>query len=156
VADTIQAVAAPVLEALPDPSRLEPAQAEAMLATAVERMAGFIVGHPEAGELVGFILRELDRPTAALDIVYSGVFEPVHRRFCEVWAAATGAEAESDETRIRVFTLIGQVVYFRIAREAVKRRMGWSEIGAKETAKVVAVARGNLAAILAAGREGGR
>ena len=50
-----------------------------------------------------------------------------------------------------MFTLIGQVIYFRIGREAVMRRMGWHDIGAAEAAKVVsAVTTDNLSAILAA------
>ena len=151
IVDTMQELARPVLTALPDAGSLQPDQAEALLRLALERMAGFVIGQPEAGAIVSFILRELDRPTAALDTVYTGVFEPVHRRFCEVWAAATGEDAESDATKIRVFTLIGQVVYFRIGREAVRRRMGWHEVGPDETASIIEVARANLAAILAAG-----
>ena len=148
----MQELARPVLTALPDAGSLQPDQAEALLRLALERMAGFVIGQPEAGAIVSFILRELDRPTAALDTVYTGVFEPVHRRFCEVWAAATGEDAESDATKIRVFTLIGQVVYFRIGREAVRRRMGWDRVGEAETAQVVEAAQANLAAILAASR----
>ena len=152
IVDTMQELARPVLTALPDAGSLQPDQAEALLRLALERMAGFVIGQPEAGAIVSFILRELDRPTAALDTVYTGVFEPVHRRFCEVWAAATGEDAESDATKIRVFTLIGQVVYFRIGREAVRRRMGWDRVGEAETAQVVEAAQANLAAILAASR----
>ena len=152
IVDTMQELARPVLTALPDAGSLQPDQAEALLRLALERMAGFVIGQPEAGAIVSFILRELDRPTAALDTVYTGVFEPVHRRFCEVWAAATGEDAESDATKIRVFTLIGQVVYFRIGREAVRRRMGWERVGEAETAQVVEAAQANLAAILAASR----
>ena len=152
IVETMQELARPVLTALPDAGSLQPDQAEALLRLALERMAGFVIGQPEAGAIVSFILRELDRPTAALDTVYTGVFEPVHRRFCEVWAAATGEDAESDATKIRVFTLIGQVVYFRIGREAVRRRMGWDRVGEAETAQVVEAAQANLAAILAASR----
>ena len=152
IVDTIQELARPVLTAMPEAGGLQPDQAEALLRLALERMAGFVIGQPEAGAIVSFILRELDRPTAALDTVYTGVFEPVHRRFCEVWAAATGEDAESDATKIRVFTLIGQVVYFRIGREAVRRRMGWDRVGEAETAQVVEAAQANLAAILAASR----
>ena len=152
IVDTMQELARPVLTALPDAGSLQPDQAEALLRLALERMAGFVIGQPEAGAIVSFILRELDRPTAALDTVYTGVFEPVHRRFCEVWAAATGEDAESDATKIRVFTLIGQVVYFRIGREAVRRRMGWERVGEAETAQVVEAAQANLAAILTASR----
>ncbi len=119
----------------------------------VERMVGFIVAAPEAGEIVQFVLRELSHPTAALDIIYAGVFEPTHRRLCQIWAEATGEDAESDRTKLTIFTMIGQVVYFRIGRAAVLRRMGWKNIGPKEAAAVVAIAKDNLAAVLA-GRKG--
>ncbi|TIW85415.1 MAG: DUF1956 domain-containing protein, partial [Mesorhizobium sp.] len=69
---------------------------------------------------------------------------------CQLWEQATGEPAESEATRLTVFTLIGQVIYFRIGREAVMRRMGWHGIGAAEVDKVVAVTSGNLKAILAA------
>ena len=85
----------------------------------LERMFGFFVASPEAGEIVPFVLREMSAPTAAFERIYAGVFEPLHRRFCGVWEIATGDPAESEETKISVFTLIGQVVYFRLAREAV-------------------------------------
>jgi hypothetical protein len=117
---------------------------------ALERMVGFIVARPEAGEIVQFVLRELAHPTSALDTIYDGVFAPTHKRLCQVWADATGEDADSERTKITVFTMIGQVVYFRIGREAVMRRMGWSEIGPKEAAAVIAVTRDNLAAVLAA------
>jgi hypothetical protein len=112
-------------------------------------MGGFILAQPQAGEIVQFVLRELSHPTAALDRIYNGVFEPTHRRLCQLWEQATGEPAESERTRLTVFTLIGQVIYFRIGREAVMRRMGWHDIGAAEAAKVVSAVSDNLSAILA-------
>lgn len=125
-------------------------EARQMLGLAVERMAQFIVAQPESGEIVQFLLRELAHPTAALDRIYSGVFEPTHKRLCAIWEVATGEPAESESTRLLIFTLLGQVIYFRIGREAVKRRMGWSAMGAEEAGAVAAVVRQNLMAILAA------
>jgi len=136
-----------------------PEAARAQLFAALGAMVGFIVASPQAGEIVQFVLRELSHPTAALDRIYAGVFEPTHRRLCQVWERATGEPAESEATKLTVFTLIGQVIYFRIGREAVLRRMGWREIGKGEAAKVVAVATGNLKAMLAARdaiRKGGK
>jgi len=110
------------------------------------------VASPQAGEIVQFVLRELSHPTAALDRIYAGVFEPTHRRLCQVWEQATGEPAESEATKLTVFTMIGQVIYFRIGREAVMRRMGWREIGNAEAAKVAAATTDNLRAMLAARR----
>ncbi|HWK69131.1 MAG TPA: CerR family C-terminal domain-containing protein [Rhizobiaceae bacterium] len=148
IVETIQAVAAQAL-AVEDVPASETAAAD-RLETAIRRMVGFVIARPEAGAIVQFVLRELAHPTAALDTIYDGVFEPTHRRLCELWAEATGEDAESDRTKITVFTMIGQVIYFRIGREAVMRRMGWSEIGPKEANAVASVAVDNLAAVLAA------
>ena len=120
------------------------------LNSVLEAMVGFIVARPEAGELVQFVLRELSQPSEALDIIYEGVFEPVHNRLCRIWAEATGEDAEGERTKITVFTMIGQVIYFRIAGPAVMRRMGWEGIGPVEAAAVISVVQGNLEAIIAA------
>jgi TetR/AcrR family transcriptional regulator, regulator of cefoperazone and chloramphenicol sensitivity len=149
VVDTIRSVANQAFTVESAGPR-DAAAAKAALDTVLERMVVFIVARPEAGEIVQFVLRELAHPTSALDTIYDGVFAPTHKRLCQVWADATGEDADSERTKITVFTMIGQVVYFRIGREAVMRRMGWTDIGPKEAAAVIAVAKDNLAAVLAA------
>jgi AcrR family transcriptional regulator len=149
IVETIQTVAGQALGNAQAPAPGGPEAAQVLLFAALERMVGFVVASPQAGEIVQFVLRELSHPTAALDRIYDGVFEPTHRRLCQLWEQATGEPAESEATRLTVFTLIGQVIYFRIGREAVMRRMGWHDIGAAEAAKVVAATSGNLKAILA-------
>lgn len=150
IVETIQGIAGQALGAPQPAAPSSPEAARAQLLAALARMVGFVVASPQAGEIVQFVLRELSHPTAALDRIYAGVFEPTHRRLCQIWEQATGEPAESEATRLTVFTIIGQVIYFRIGREAVMRRMGWREIGDKEAAKVVAVATDNLRAMLAA------
>ncbi|RUW27856.1 DUF1956 domain-containing protein [Mesorhizobium sp. M4B.F.Ca.ET.215.01.1.1] len=150
IVDTIQTIAGQAVGSQAIGSQAGPEAARAQLFAALERMVAFIVASPQAGEIVQFVLRELSHPTAALDRIYAGVFEPTHRRLCMIWEQATGEPAESERTRLTVFTLIGQVIYFRIGREAVMRRMGWREIGEAEAAKVVAITSDNLGAILAA------
>ena len=149
IVDTIGAIAGQALDAAPAAG---PEAATAGLETALERLVGFLIAQPQAGEIVQFILRELAHPTAALDIIYDGVFEPTHKRLCVIWGAATGEDPESDEAKLAVFTMIGQVIYFRIAREAVMRRMGWTSIGQNEAGAVIAATKANLTAILAARR----
>lgn len=149
IVETIQRIAGPAIAAAsaPGDSRSGEAAATAQIDAIVQRMVGFIVAQPEAGEIVQFVIRELSHPTSALDAIYAGVFEPVHRRLCAIWAAATGEEAEAEQTRLRVFAIIGQVVYFRIGREAVLRRMGWTAIGPAEAASIAGVITENVHAI---------
>ncbi|MCO5161220.1 MAG: CerR family C-terminal domain-containing protein [Mesorhizobium sp.] len=153
IVDTIREIAGEAVDVPNEALDVSPEQATAILEGALSRMVAFIVARPEGGEVVQFVLRELNRPTAALNTIYFGVFEPVHKRLCAIWAAATGEEPDSERTRLTVFTLIGQIVYFRIGREAVSRRMGWKTIGADETEAITMVARSNLRAILESRRK---
>jgi hypothetical protein len=102
---------------------------------------------------VRFMLREMAQPSVALDIIYGGIIEPTHKRLCRLWAVATGEDAESETTRLAVFAMMGQVLYFRIGREIVVRRMGWDKLGKDEAQAVVGLLRGNLDALLKAGEE---
>lgn len=147
VVGLIQSVAAQAMAAGPA-TPATPAQAEAQILAMLGRMIDFFVAREEAGEIVPFILREMSQPTAAFERVYSGVFEPMHRRFCSVWEVATGEPVDSAETKLAIFTLIGQVLYFRLARQAVLRRMDWKSIGPAEASKIEQVAAFNLRAAI--------
>jgi AcrR family transcriptional regulator len=153
IVETIRAIAQPALaEAAAAPT---PETASEGLKQSIERIVSFFVASPEVGDFAQFVLRELSLPSPALDRLYSGVFEPTHKQLCRVWEQATGEPAESEATKIRMFMLIGQVVYFRIAREAVFRRMEWTDIGPDQAKAIAAIAVDNLAAVLAA-RKGGK
>ncbi|PLX38974.1 MAG: DUF1956 domain-containing protein [Hyphomicrobiales bacterium] len=120
---------------------------ERLIATA-ERFAVFLLDNPKAGLIVRFMSREIMAPSAALDTIYARFLGPAHTRVCALWAAATGMDAESEETRLLVFSLIGQAVYFRIAREVIMRRMAWETIGTREVALSTKVLLDNLNTML--------
>ncbi len=157
IVETMEQVARPVLGAIDQSlaAGMTPEMAEKQIMAVVERMVFFIVARPEAGEIVQFILRELAVPTPALDRIYSGLFEPIHTRLCRIWEQATGEPAESDDTKLTTFTMIGQVIYFRIGRLAVVRRMGWGEIGPGEAAQIIEAVKSNVNAIIASRRKEG-
>ena len=150
IVETVATVAEPVFAA---PPPADPEAAAAQFRVAAERMAGFLVMAPQVSGFVQFILREIQHPGPAFDIIYAGLVEKVHRRLCAIWAAASGDDPESERTRIAVFTMIGQTVYFRIAREAVMRRMGWREIGPAEAGLITDTVLDNVLAALAAHRK---
>lgn len=147
---TLRGVAEPVVMAAPQPTDAQ--AAEDQLCAAIQRISGFLLASPETAGFVRFILRELQYPTTALDIIYRGVFEPVHKLLCRIWATATGEEPESESVKIAVFTMIGQLVYFRIGREAVMRRLDWAEVGPEEVRKIADAVAVNLRAAMAARR----
>ncbi|HEV2512909.1 CerR family C-terminal domain-containing protein [Bosea sp. (in: a-proteobacteria)] len=125
--------------------------AEQLLAL-IDRVVTFLTTVPESEMIARFVVREMLTPSPAFEAIYGGLFEPVHRRVCQVWAAATGMEPEAPATRLAVFAAIGQVVYFRIARPAVTRRMGWDGIGPEEARAIGETVRRSVRASILACR----
>ena len=145
VAATVGQIFADLACDVPDPRELAPDEARSALIRFAEALVEAIVVRDEGRRLARFVLREMLEPSEAFDRLYQ-TFGPIHARACAFWGRAAGAEAESEATRLSVFAAIGQIVYFRIARPAVLRRMGWREIGADEGAAIKRLVADNLAA----------
>ena len=130
------------------PSGLTPQEASLRLVQICERMTQALNG--EEGRLLApFMLREITSPSSLIDTIYEGMIGPVHQRLCRLWADATGAPHDAPETLLRVFSLVGQIVYFALARRIVLKRMGWDDFGASEAATLTSVLRANVEAIIA-------
>lgn len=134
----------------PEPTRADTTAAAARdeLHQIVRAVLGFLLGGKGSNEIVPFMLRELADDGPGLDVAYQSFAEPTHRRLCTLWATATGGEPESETTRLAVFALIGQLMYFRIGQSIVTRRMGWNEIGPTEVAAISRRITRNLDAML--------
>lgn len=122
------------------------------LLTLIDRVVAFLTTVPESELVARFVVREMLTPGPAFETLYGGLFAPVHRRVCEVWAAATGMEPEAPATRLAVFAAIGQVFYFRLARPAITRRMGWDGIGPDEARAIAETVRRSVRASILACR----
>jgi AcrR family transcriptional regulator len=121
-----------------------PLEAREILHRFLRRLVPFLLADGRARLMMHFMLREINNRSVAFDIVYAGVMEPTHRRLCRLFAKATGRDGESEEVRLAVFTVIGQVLYFRLGQEIVLRRMAWPEYGAREADAVSAMIAANL------------
>ncbi|HTR12723.1 MAG TPA: CerR family C-terminal domain-containing protein [Roseiarcus sp.] len=138
-----------------EPKALSPAAARDRLAQLVEGMIDAIVARDAARPIARFVLREMFEPSAAFERLYAGAFAPIHARACQIWARAASAEPESEATRLAVFAMIAQIIYFRLARPAVLRRMGWRDIGAAQSAAIKRIVVGNVDATLGFKRKSG-
>ncbi|WP_089174758.1 CerR family C-terminal domain-containing protein [Bosea sp. AS-1] len=136
----------------PLPPDLDQDAALEIILAVVSRVTAFAARAPESEAIARFVVREMMEPTPAFELLYEGMVGPVHGRLCVLWAAATGMEAEAPETRLSVFAMIGQVLYFRLARPAVMRRMGWQAIGAAESEAIAGIIRAAVAASVLAAR----
>ncbi len=128
-------------------------EAQKVLEAQLEQFGRFMATSGEAKVLATFVVREIMQPGEVFETVYAQLFKPLHMRLCQIFAAATGLEAESEEVRLAAFTMIGQVVYFRIGRPAVLKRMEWDDISGAQADEVIAVLRKNLHGLIAAYRK---
>lgn len=131
-----------------DPATLTPEQARVHLHRMLQDMTDFLIAQPQAAGFAAFIMRQLSEPGDNAEQIYEIVFRPRHVEICGLWAAATGQPAESEETRLRVFSLIGQTIYFRIAFPLVQRRMDWPAPGPEEARAISDVLRDNIDALI--------
>ncbi|CAN5382752.1 CerR family C-terminal domain-containing protein [soil metagenome] len=147
VAQSIMQRIGPTLAVVADPAAAaSPTAARAMLIRLIENFVEVILGAAEAERWARFIVREQMQPTASFDVIYRflGGAATVATRLVE---AALG-KAEDETIRVRVFTLLGQVLVFRVAQALVMRRMEWRQIGDRERGLIRAVVIGQVNHIL--------
>ncbi len=148
VAASIMARIGPTLAAAADPATTAtPEAARTALTKLIDTFIEVILGSADAERWARFIVREQLQPTAAFDVIY---------RFLG-GAIATGTrlvaiifgEPESDELRLKVFTVMGQVLVFRVAQALVLRSLQWRQIGDREREEIKRIVHDNTDAILA-------
>jgi len=154
VVETIRQFIGPTL-GLAGPAPLSPQEARALLERVLAAFVAFMVVRPQAQSIARFVVREMFEPTEAFERIYTEAFAPMHERFCAVWAAATGAPADAPATKLATLAMLGQILYFRVARRVALRRLGWSDIGPREGEAIRSMLTAHLHTALAAA-SGGR
>ena len=133
------------------PMPVTPHAAKLRLEAIVRAAVTFMAVEARAQAIAAFLLREITTETGPLiDTVFQRIVEPRHRAVCQLWGLATGTDPESEETRLSVFAIIGQVIYFRIGQPMVLRRMGWDVIDVNAAGRIADLLVRNLRAALAA------
>jgi AcrR family transcriptional regulator len=147
VAGSILVKVGPALAKAAEPAATAtPQAAQATLHLLIETMLNMLLGSAEAERWARFIIREQLQPTAAFDVIYrfmGGALTTATR----VVAVILGSP-ENETVRLRVITLLGQVLVFRVAQALVLRRMEWSAIGERERNAIKEVVHQNVDAIL--------
>ena len=125
-----------------------------MISAILKRMSAFLFSGNQSELVVPFILREMTQPGEAFEAIYSGMMEPVHRRLCQLWSAVAGGDADGDEVKLTVFSMIGQLLYFRIGARAVARRLGRETLTEQDVGMIRCIIESNISARLDAAERG--
>lgn len=139
---------APLLERPPS----NPKAALAAMQDFAETIIEVIVGPPEMRRVARFIIREQMQPTFAFEILF-GVMSRLHGAATRMFALAAGLDPEGREAMLRVFLIIGQVLFLRIAETAVSRRLKLDHYDEAFLTEVKALVRQNVRAMVLAARE---
>ncbi len=107
-----------------------------------------LLSRDESVSIVQLVVREQLGPTQGFEILYEHGFRELHQVLCSLVGAALGCDPEDPETILRTHTLMGQVYFFAMSREAVLRRLGWKSLEGENATKVVKVLEENLERLL--------
>lgn len=79
-----------------------------------------------------FISREQLAPTAAYHLIHQQVIAPLHHYLTRLIAAWTGCEASDTQMILHTHALLGEVLAFRLGRETILLRTGWTQFDAQK------------------------
>lgn len=136
------------VDAVPERLPKDPASARVMLHRLLDAACSMLIGNPQAGRWAPFIMRELMAPTTSFDVFYEGFVGLMHTTVTQLFALATGRESETEETIVRAFAILGQLMVFRMARAVVWRRLAWTEYGPRQVAIVREMLHEHLDALI--------
>jgi TetR/AcrR family transcriptional regulator, regulator of cefoperazone and chloramphenicol sensitivity len=102
----------------------------------LDRLTDLFLGAHELDNWLLFIIREQAHPTKAFDILFKRMMSRVAGA-CAMLVARLLDKPDSDpEVRIRTVALVGQIIFFRTAREAALRIVGWPDFDGDRLALV--------------------
>ncbi|WP_165462890.1 transcriptional regulator CecR [Citrobacter freundii] len=87
----------------------------------------------ETLNLSKFISREQLSPTPAYQLIHDKVIEPLHTHFTHLVARYTGRDPNDVTTILHTHALIGEILAFRLGRETILVRTGWSQFDSEKS-----------------------
>ncbi len=103
---------------------------------------------PETEHFARFIMREQQEPTAAFDVIYSGMMGRMLTRLAARIEILGAPRIDALEARVRALAIMGQVLVFRVARAAVLRLTGWTGVDEPERAMIQRIIDDQIESIL--------
>ncbi|WP_411829848.1 transcriptional regulator CecR [Rahnella aceris] len=101
------------------------AQIRQLIHTACEQMIRLLTSD-ETLNLSKFISREQLSPTPAYQLIHDRVIAPMHSHLTSLVGRYTGRDPLDTETILHTHALLGQILAFRLGRETILLRAGWT------------------------------
>jgi AcrR family transcriptional regulator len=114
----------------------------------IDTFAHLMVESGEVRQWSRIVVREQANPTAAFDILYVGGMEKMQAMLAQMLGACTGLDPQSEEAKIRVHALIGQVLGFAISRQSLLRNLKVKRFKPAHVATICQVLNAHVTACL--------
>lgn len=139
LADTMRQRFQPLLAPPESVGSPAPGNAAGQLEQLIRVMTRTLLLDPLGDDAAGFILREQLQPTAAFDILFEQLMQPMQRAFQSLLTRINPALADGDyEQILQTHALIGQILVFRTARETLLRRLGRDRLAQRDIDAIAA------------------
>jgi AcrR family transcriptional regulator len=137
----------------PDPGRSTGAERKRHLERLHRLVAALValLTLDETADWARLILREQQSPSAAFELLYERVMGRVLGMLRRLVAGIRGTDPDAVDTRLTAFTIVGQVLVFRVAHAAVLRQLGWKKVGPAQVAQIQDRIRRNIDSLLDGG-----
>jgi AcrR family transcriptional regulator len=119
----------------------------ALILQAAQNMISLLT-HDDTLNLSKFISREQLSPTAAYQRVHDQVINPMHSHLTRLVAAWTGRDPDDTQTILHTHALLGEILAFRLGRETILLRAGWTQFDEQTTAQIYQVVSCHIDLIL--------
>lgn len=116
----------------------DPQACEKQLCRLLERFLEQILSSELGDSAPGIIFREQHQPSAAFDILYAKLLEPIHQLLTSLVARCRGWQLDDRRAIILAQALIGQTVIFRLGRTTLLRRLNQAEYSAADIKRLKA------------------
>ncbi|UJD94009.1 transcriptional regulator [Lelliottia amnigena] len=107
-----------------------------------------LLTHDDTMNLSKFISREQLSPTTAYQLVHDQVISPMHTHLTRLIAAYTGRDPNDTQTILHTHALLGEILAFRLGRETILLRTGWTQFDEDKAAQISQVITCHLDLIL--------
>ena len=113
------------------------------------KQANMILRLKDAEPMIRFLLREAHQKGEVFDHVNAHFFQPMFTRIHGLFCDAIGdTKLDEEQTRLTVFSIIGQIAYFRIGQPVVLKHMSWTDYHDREATCILATLQRNIRAII--------
>ncbi|WP_312627266.1 transcriptional regulator CecR [Scandinavium sp.] len=93
----------------------------------------------ETVNLSKFISREQLSPSPAYQLIHDRVIAPLHAHLTRLIAAYTGRSPTDTDTILHTHALLGEILAFRLGRETILLRTGWTQFDEEKTERIFQV-----------------